>query len=160
MVEILSKYSLAQIIIFVILLAFALKSFGGFIDWAKDRIQKIAKKENRYDDLRNMITQESQERQNKLQSIEINIAGLANIVSDLTKKIDLLLESDRDDIKSFITREYNYFVLQKGEIDHYSLEAIEKRYGHYVEQGGNSFVENMMMALRRLPRKHDKIQEH
>ena len=158
MIDILTKYSLSQIIIFGVLLALALKTLFGAFEWVKAKALMIAKKENRYQELQNMIIEETTERKQKLNSIQSDLNGLSQFVGKIAKKIDLLLQSDRDDIKSFITREYNYLVLQKGQIDHYSLEAIEKRYGHYVEEGGNSFVENMMIALRQLPRKHDKIE--
>lgn len=158
MIDILTKYSLSQIIIFAILLILALKSMFSFFEWAKAKIMTIAKRENRYQQLQNMIAEEKRERKQELNAIHFNLSGLSQFVEKITQKIDLLLQSDRDDIKSFITRQYNYFVLQKKQIDHYSLQAIEKRYAHYVEEGGNSFVENMMIALRQLPRKHDKIE--
>ena len=73
----------------------------------------------------------------------------------LSTDIDLLSESDKDDIKAFITREYHYFIEQKGWIDDYSMDCIEKRYTHYVQYHGNTFVEELMEGLRALPRRYE-----
>jgi hypothetical protein len=64
----------------------------------------------------------------------------------------MLIESDKDDIKSFITKEHHYYVEQKKWIDKFSLDCIEKRYKHYKDEGGNSFIEDLMGELRKLPK--------
>jgi hypothetical protein len=71
---------------------------------------------------------------------------------ELEKKNDILIESDKDDIKAYITREYHYFVEEKKWIDKFSLDCIEKRYAHYVDEGGNSFILDLMNELRKLPK--------
>ena len=76
-----------------------------------------------------------------------DVEAFVNYVSDL------LVESDKDDIKAFITREYHYFCEQKGWIDDYSMDCIERRYNHYLEERGNSFIAQLMEAIRALPRK-------
>ena len=70
----------------------------------------------------------------------------------LSKKVDILIQSDKDDIKAFITREHHYFCYQKGWIDDNSLDCIEKRYTHYQKEGGNSFIETLMEQIRELPK--------
>ena len=67
--------------------------------------------------------------------------------------IETLIESDKDDIKAYITKEHHYFVYQKGWIDDYSLDCIERRYDHYVAEGGNSFIKGLMEEIRNLPKK-------
>ena len=64
----------------------------------------------------------------------------------------MLIESDRDDIKSFITREHHRFCYQVGWIDDFSLDCIEKRYKHYKNEGGNTFIDGFMEELRALPK--------
>lgn len=73
------------------------------------------------------------------------------ILKNLSAKIDLLIDSDKDDIKSYITREHHYFCYKLGYIDDFSLDCIEKRFKHYSDEGGNSFIENFMKDLRALP---------
>ena len=67
---------------------------------------------------------------NKLQTNQEIIDG---ILEELSSKIDMLIESDKDDIKSFITREHHHFCYQVGWIDDFSLECIEKKYKHYTD---------------------------
>ena len=78
---------------------------------------------------------------------------------ELIKKIDetnatisVLLASDKDDIKSWITEKHHYFCYERKCIDYQSLDCIEKRYGHYVDEGGNSFVADLMNEIRALPK--------
>ena len=67
--------------------------------------------------------------------------------------LDMLIDSDRDDIKSFITMQHHHFVYEKKWIDDYSMDCLEKRYQHYEDEGGNSYVEHLMIELRSLPKK-------
>ena len=115
------------------------------------------------DELSKSIKEERLEREKQLQALETtwehdrveiqeSVKELTHQMSGLTGKIDLLVESDKDDIKAYITREYHYFCEQKGWIDDYSMDCIERRYDHYVEEHGNSFIGGMMEKLRALPR--------
>jgi hypothetical protein len=45
MLDLLSKYSVGEIIIFIVILAIGLKEFIDFMDWAKDKAQKHFNKE-------------------------------------------------------------------------------------------------------------------
>lgn len=69
----------------------------------------------------------------------------------LSKEVNALVCSDRDAIKAYITEKHHYFVYKQGWIDDYSLECLEKRFDHYLEYGGNSFVAQEMEELRQLP---------
>ena len=77
-------------------------------------------------------------------------------LESLMNKINLLIASDRDDIKSWITEKHHYYCYSQEWIDDYSLDCIEKRFKHYQDENGNSFVENLMNELRTLP-KHPPI---
>ena len=65
----------------------------------------------------------------------------------------MLIDSDKDAIKAFITQRHHHYVYEKGWIDDYSLDCIERRYVHYNDQGGNSFIGNLMSELREIPRR-------
>ena len=73
--------------------------------------------------------------------------------------MSILLASDKDDIKSWITEKHHYFCYEKKVIDDYSLDCIEKRYQHYVDEGGNSYVATLMREIRALP-KVSMLKEH
>ena len=164
MVELLTTYNLSEILMFIVFLAIAFKSVSGFLDWLKDKRKKDVLEDMKPEELEKQLKQESAIREKQIKELEekrlkdsnelqLQISDIANQVSDLTSKIDLLVASDKDDIKAFITREYHYFCEQKGWIDDYSMDCIEKRYDHYIEENGNSFVKQLMEALRVLPRK-------
>lgn len=139
MLDLLQQYSLQDILIFIIILGVALKGCFSFFDDFTNRSVKIF----------NRTYQKPKQLQNTIKKMEESI-------ENLSKKVDILMKSDRDDIKAFITRQHHYFVYQKGWIDDYSLDCIERRYTHYNEQGGNSFIQTLMTDLRNLPKQEPK----
>lgn len=162
--ELLTTYSLSEILVFIVLLAGAFKAISSFLDWLKEKRHKEVLKDMQPEQLEAQIKQESIEREKQLQAFELQhkqdtmelqqqIENVAIQVSNLTSKIDLLIESDKDSIKAFITQQYHYFCEEKGWIDDYSMDCIEKRYSHYIEEKGNSFIQQLIDALRALPRK-------
>ena len=142
-IELLSNYSLETIVIFIVILSFAIKGIVDFVDWAKIKIgTKVTK---------------AQQELTEQQTIKQNIDKLFNIqlqqkeaIDNLTKSVDLLLQSDKDDIKAWITEQHHYFCYELKHIDDFSLDCIERRYTHYQREGGNSFVDSLMMDLRSL----------
>ena len=145
LIEILQQFSFFEIILFIILLAIAIKELIDFIDWAK---QKITKREDFIKDKQ----KDEQNQEERLTKIEDSIGNLTENVSCITKKVNCLVDSDRDDIKAFITREHHYFCYKMGWIDDYSLDCLEKRFQHYIEENGNSFAETLMNDIRALPK--------
>lgn len=151
MATLFATYSVTEIITFIILFALAVKGFINFYDWAKDKVLSAfnenykKKKQQEQTDIRITKCQEELE---KLQQAQENIYGNIN---DILTKLNLLVKSDKDSIKAYITQQYHYFD-DKGWIDDYSLDCIERRFAHYQEEGGNSFIENLMDEIRNFPR--------
>ena len=152
MLELFQHYTISDILIFIILLALAIKSFVSFLDWGFQYIKKffdigyskLTQKEALQDRLQHgsqvmAMLQSNQKRNNEL-------------LKQLFSKIDLLIQSDKDSIKAYITKEHHYYCYVQGWIDDFSLDCIEKRYQHYVDYHGNSFVEGLMDELRALPK--------
>ena len=133
MLDLLKQYSLQDIIIFIVILALAIKGCISFVDWAKQRISKAVVHSQIPRQLKNDIEDHSQQ----IEDLKENISEIKNL-------INLLIESDKDAIKAFITRQHHYFVYQKGWVDDYSLNCVEERYNHYKDQGGNSFITTLM----------------
>lgn len=146
MLELLSTFSIAQILLFIVLLAIAFKKVADFIDWVQDKIKKRDKK---------TITQqeEQQKRIDRFDQLEKNVVEMNEYMKDMGNKINILMDSDKDAIKAWITREHHYFCYQRKWIDDYSLDCLERRYSHYVEENGNSFISTLMDELRALPKK-------
>lgn len=74
-----------------------------------------------------------------------------DVLTELNEKIDLLLDSDKESIKGFITSEYHYW-MNLGYIDIYSLKVIDERFEKYKKEKGNTFVADMVSELHKLDR--------
>ena len=137
MLDLLKNYSLTDIAIFFIMLAFAIKGIVDFYDWAKNRITKTTSKQQSVEELHQKM---------------INTLELHNEQIDkMAKSISILIKSDKDDIKAWITEKHHYFCYDLGYIDDYNLQCVEARYKHYKEEDGNTFIDELMKDIRALP---------
>lgn len=68
-----------------------------------------------------------------MSTLEKNQQNTDKILQNLATKIDMLIDSDKDDIKSFITEKHHYYCYKVGYIDDFSLDCIEKRFKHYSD---------------------------
>ena len=153
MLELINNYSLHDILAFLIIIALAAKSAVTFWDWAVDRFKKIFHKEDTVTQERKKIQTHLKENYENIKLMFEKQQQLEEQINNLSEKIDLLIESDKDDIKSFLTREHHFYCYQQKWIDDYSLECCEKRYEHYHDEGGNSFIDGFMNDLRALPKR-------
>lgn len=145
MLELLSTFSIAQIMIFIVLLAIAFKKVSDFIDWLQSKLSKRDKKTHSEEDWKKEV-------KTQMNEFKVSLAEIKDAQKETAKKVDILMESDKDDIKAFITREHHYFCYQKGWIDDYSLDCLERRFTHYKQEKGNSFIEQLMNEIRALPK--------
>ena len=157
MLELFKTYSIDEIIIFILLLALATKGIIDLLDWFKSRFRKPIEEENKK-------KEKEQEIIEKLDNHEKQILLCKECLSKITKSMDILIASDRDDIKSWITEKHHYFCYELGYIDDYNLQCIEARYKHYKEENGNTFIDGFMVDIRKLPivsvlNKKEKVNE-
>lgn len=152
MLDLVSKYSLSEIVTFLVIICLAIKGFFTFWDWAVARLKKTFNKETQQETKMVAVQEQINQCIANFKKISENQERLEQQIVALTEKINSLLDSDRDDIKSFITKEHHYFCYEKKWIDDYSLNCLEKRYDHYVDEGGNSFIKGLMDEIRELPK--------
>lgn len=74
---------------------------------------------------------------------------------DIYSNLNMMIESDKEGNRLSIVSEY-YNAMEKGYIEVYLLQALEYRYERYLEENGDSFIENLMKELRRLPHEPHK----
>lgn len=141
MAQLLSQYSLNDIIIFIVLLALAFKGVFSFFSWMGDFLKQAVHRAETPQKLEQIINTQKKE-----------IDELKECLSKLNDSVHLLIKSDKDAIKAYITREHHYFVYEKKWIDDYSLDCIERRFVHYQQEGGNTFISDLMQELRNLPK--------
>lgn len=152
MIELLQQYSIQDILIFTIFLALAIKSLLTFFDWLYDSYQRIFNKEYRKLTEKEQIEKRLQKGSQFMELLQNHQETTDSVLQDLSNKIDILIESDRDAIKAYITRQHHYFYYKEGWIDDFNLDCLQKRYKHYQDQGGNSFIHGFMQDLRSLPK--------
>lgn len=135
----LQTFSLEDIVLYTVLVLLAFKGVVSFLEWLSNWGIKFIN--SRY------------QKPKELQQV---VYEMSHALQTLSTKVDMLIDSDKDDIKAFITREHHYFCYQKGWIDDHSLDCIEKRYSHYKDEGGNSFISTLMEEIRNLPKQQSK----
>ena len=151
MAELITNYSWSEIILFVIAFAAAIKGVVTFWDWGKDRLRKVYDKEDKIEEIKSLIV-ENIKQMNEFSNIQ---AQTIDEIQHLKENITNLTASDKDDIKAWITEKHHHFCYDIKYIDDYSLDCIEKRYAHYVDEGGNSFIRTLMEEIRNLPKVSD-----
>ena len=161
MATLLTSYSVGEIILFIVILALAIKGLVEFSHWAwdkmKDRVHRSEKPAQMVKDVRDELTkieeaniknlEELKARDNKLQE---DIDCLKIIMDGLTDNVKLLINSDKASILAWITQQHHYY-MRLGWIDEFSLQTIEKRFEFYKKEGGNGFADDVMQDLRDLP---------
>ena len=142
LIQLFSQFNLGQILIIIVLLGLSEKGVITFFDWVKARLYKLSNKQLK-----------SKKANEQIKNQEETINNLKKDVEKIQKSIDTLIESDKENIKAWITEKHHYYCYEKKYIDDYTLDCLEKRFTRYEEEGGNSFVHNLMDDLRDLPRK-------
>lgn len=160
MLELLQHFSIEQILLFTVLAAAAFKGTVSWIDWFKEKGDKAFENKNQKLTLQKSVENLAKTQKEMRCDIDQCQAQLRETINEIKGSIDLLKASDRDDIKAYIIKEHHYFCYQLGYIDDYNLDCLERRYSHYQEEGGNSFVSDLMNDIRLLPKKTINIDSY
>ena len=152
MEELLNTYYVSEILIFAMMLFVAIKGVTDAYDWVKGKISKVTDRELQKRKKDKDIEIRFDVNSNDIQKILKHLEDSDKKMETLTKSVQMLIDSDKDDIKAWITEQHHYFCYKLKAIDDYRLDTVEKRYSHYVAEGGNSFIETLMEEIRRLPK--------
>ena len=150
MKELLETYSVVEIIVFLVLAAAAVKCVIEFFDWSRKRLKDIFDKEYNASQQQAEINRQFNDIDDRIKDLEQTQTNIVEKLDKVSDNINLLLASDMDDIKMDLTKEHHYYCKQ-GWIDDYSLECCLKRYNHYKDEGGNSFIKRFIDELHELP---------
>ena len=153
--DLLSQYSISEIIVFIVALVIAVKEFIQLYDWFKVRIKQhfdveYAEKDE-HAKLENKIEELTELRADR-KRFDNALAAINETLAKTNERIDMLIDSDKESIKFEITRQHHYFVKEKGWIDYHSMDCLEKRFAIYEKEHGNSFAKDLMDELRALPK--------
>ena len=152
MAELFNTYSVGEIISFVVTFALATKGLVTFWDWSVDRIKRAFNKQTQKEKERQILEEKIEHNEQKIMEVSEKQQENKEALDKITKSVDMLIQSDKDAIKSYITKEHHYYCYKQKWIDDYTLDCIEKRYVHYKDEGGNSFIGDLMEELRDLPK--------
>lgn len=161
MISLLSSVSITELFIILCMFALALKEFISIIEFFWGKLKALFMKEQTEEDkVKNL-----QEKIDKIEEwqvaheqttldIKIDYNGAIEELKEQLEKqqktLDMLVASDRDDIKGWIVQQYHHF-MKLGSIDDFSKDTIEKRATHYFAEGGNSYIEDLLKQIRKLP---------
>ena len=145
------KQVIIMLIQIIIVLAVAVQQCVNFFEWVKERVDRVFNKEHNNIIEKNQLERRLQQGGEIMDNLQMNQNQTDQILGDLSMKIDMLINSDKDSIKAYITQRHHWFCYKQGWIDDFSLDCLEKRYQHYEDQGGNSFIGHFMDELRALP---------
>ena len=151
MIELLAKYSLSEIVAFLVTFALAIKGVISFYDWATERLKKTFSKETQRDKEKEVLEERLVYGADKMRALDKQQKQTNEQLKVIHKQLEMLISSDKDDIKTDLTKDHHYFCYKKKWIDDYSLDCMQRRFERYVEEGGNSFIEKLMDEVKELP---------
>lgn len=93
--------------------------------------------------------QEKEGAEKRLQKLEENYAKLSEILIKQQQTLDLLMESDELDIKTWIKTQHDQW-MPTGYIDSQILDLVCQRYEIYEREGGNSWAKKMVDDMKQL----------
>lgn len=121
------------------------------MDWAAARLNIIFDKKQKTLNQKQQIEKRLQHGSQIMKKLQDDQANTDETLNQLTNKINILIDSDMDSIRAYITKEHHYYCYQRKWIDDFTLDCLQRRFQHYVDEGGNSFIGGFMNDLRDLP---------
>lgn len=158
MLDLLKGYTLSQIIVFIIMLLLAIKSVWDLVDYFIGKYNRkfkkdygVIKEKEELDKQLNKLLENQEMLIKRCDKFDEELDKTQKLIEGVNDRVDDLTESDMYDIKYSIVQAYHHFVEDQKWIDDFSMNVLESRFKIYTQDGGNSFIENMMEKLRRLP---------
>ena len=136
MVQFFQQYTIEATIIFLFMLGTALKQGYELVQYFRNKTFNHVDKVREQEETLGQVIKNMQQQQKQLQSI--------------TDKIDELLASDKDSIKSWIVMLYKQYKKDPFGLDSMQMDLLERRFSHYKQEGGNSYIDNLMQELREI----------
>lgn len=154
MASLISTYGISTVIIIFLV---GIPALFNFIKWCKgiyatrekfkqDNINKGKEIEARAESKENRL----QQGESRMTQLETDVRDLKILVQQQAKMIELLIQSDELDIKSWIKMQHEKWIPRKC-IDSQTLDLLEQRFSVYEKEGGNSWALKLVNELRALP---------
>lgn len=144
----LTNFEIVDIILIVFLVALAIKEVWSLIKWFKNEGKDRLNKEK-----------EQEEQENKIKTINNKQENIEKDLGNIHRLVEMLITANKNDIKAWITDKY-HILMDKEWVDDYELDCLERRYSDYLQMGGNSYIEDLMNDIRKLPKHPPKNDEN
>lgn len=154
MTELITTFNITTV---VVILLIAIPALINFISWCKKTWQQREAFKNANIEQGKKIEAEAEAAEARLEDgearmseLEEAVKALKDIAAHQEDMIELLVESDKLNIKCWIKMQHEKWI-PRGCIDSQTLDLLEARYKIYAKEGGNSWAEKLMNELRALP---------
>ena len=154
MAGLIETFGLGTVVIILLLGGAAIVKF---IEWCKKTWQKRSDFAQQNQQIGMQKEQEIEAREERLANGEARMTVLVGNVKELTaiakrqqELIELLVQSDELDIKSWIKTQHEKWI-PLGCIDSQTLDILEQRYAIYAKEGGNGWAKKQVEEMRALP---------
>ena len=149
--ELLKQYDLASLIILIIGLLSVIKYIVELIKWFIGGARNIFNKETNQQKEKELLEQKVNKNEEAIKDLIKLHKNTEEKIDKLSNSVQVLMDSDKDDIKAWITEQHHKYCYSKSKIiDAYSYQCIKNRYQHYKDEGGNSFIDKMMADIDNL----------
>ncbi len=137
--ELLKNFDITTIILVIFMTAFAAREVLELYHYFHNKIYgRYEKQDNQNDAIANLTT---------------TLNSVLQQTKDIDKKINMLQNSDKVAIKSWILMSYQKYREDSTQLDSMQMDLLERRYQHYKDQGGNSYIDEIMEELRAIYKK-------
>lgn len=154
--DLLTNYSIIDVILILFMVAFFTKEALNLKDFFHGRAKAKYDEDQKESECTKKLMDKLEDLEDQVGFFYDETTSSLDKINKALKKheetLDSLIQSDKDDIRLDIVKQHHYFT-NKGYIDDFSMDAIEKRYVHYKAAGGNSYITGLMNDLRLLPKK-------
>lgn len=163
------SFSLTEVVTILLCSIIAIQFLWSIVEWFGGKFRGIFKlqsaKEKAEQDFKDKIVNMAKKIDDKeiqftdaILTIKTMIEELKMKIGDLEKKEKLTQERIQQDARVYIIDQHKIYT-ELGWIDTHALENLEIRYMYYKAAGGNSFVDGLMLDLRKLPMKPSKKEQ-
>lgn len=147
-----TQYSAGELIILVILIAFILKTLNELGDYFYKKAKSYFGIQNDKEKWQAGVIDSLQNIKEDMQTLRQQNEQTHLRQKEIETSIALIQERLQENTRSYLIDAHHKFCYEIHAIDELNLQAMERRYLYYKTAGGNSFVDNLMDEVRRLPK--------
>lgn len=143
--ELLSQYSLGELIILILSCGFGGKFVWDILSFYYDKIKE-------HFDILTEKDRAEKELYKSVQRFDSYLDSFQKQLDAIDDRTRIIQERMQNDTRAYIIDKHHYYVYDMEFIDDLGLQDLERRYHFYKDAGGDTFVDQLMQEVRCLPR--------